>query len=109
MRPRLTTDQAAQRGIELLNELLAAKSAGDGVPRSPIGVIGPKEGHDQLARDVQEVALLIFAAQQSIPLMESLTDLGRSLEARGVIKVDYSDSYAQKALEYLKEAARGGC
>lgn len=31
----LTTDQTAQRGIELLNELLASKSAVDGVPRSP--------------------------------------------------------------------------
>lgn len=102
----LTTDQTAQRGIELLNELLASKSAVDGVPRSPIGVIGPKDGYDQLAKDVQEVAMLIFAAQQAIPLMVRLAALGRSLEARGTIKVDYSESLAPAALEHLQAAAQ---
>lgn len=104
MPTHLTTDQAAQRGIELLNELLAAKSAGDGVPRSPIGVVGPKKGYDQFARDAQEVAMLVFAAQQAIPLMERLAEIGRALEAHGAIKVDYGDSFAQKALDHLQAA-----
>lgn len=102
---RMNTDQAAQRGIELLNELLAARSAIDGVPRSPIGVIGPKEGNDQLARDVGEVAMFIFGAQMAIPLMERLTTIGRTLEAQGAIKVDFGDAFAPKALDHLQNAA----
>lgn len=97
----MTTDQASARAIELLNELLAMKSKQDGVPRSAIVVIGPKEGHDQFAKDVQEVAMLIFAAQQSIPLMERLANAGRLLEARGSIKVEHSESFAEKALEHM--------
>lgn len=96
-----TTDDAAKRGIELLNELLAAKSQHDGVPRSPIGVLGPKSGYDQFAQDAQEVAMLIFAAQLAIPLMERLTAIGRALEADGVIVVDHGESYASKALDHL--------
>lgn len=106
MPTHMTTDQAAQRGIELLNELIATKSAGDGVPRSPIGVVGSKDGYDQFAKDVQEVAMLIFAAQQAISLMERLAALGRSLEARGTIKVDYSESFALVALDHLQAAAQ---
>ena len=98
----MSTDQAAERGIELLNELLAFKSAADGVPRSPIGVVGPKDGYDQFAQDVQAVALFIFAAQQAIPLMERLIDSGRALEANGAIKVEYSESFALKALDHLQ-------
>jgi hypothetical protein len=44
--PRMTTNQSVERGLELLSELLAMKSKVDGVPRSPVGVIGPKEGYD---------------------------------------------------------------
>ncbi len=99
--PRMTTDIAAQRGIELLNELLSMKSAHDGVPRSAIGLIGPKEGNDQFAQDVQEVAMLIFAAKIAGPLMERLAAAGRSFEEQGLIKVDYSDSFAEKALDHL--------
>lgn len=100
----MNTDQAAQRGIELLNELLAARSDVDGVPRSPIGVIGPKEGNDQLAKDVHEVAMLIFAAQQAVPLMLRLADIGRDLEEKGAIKVEHGDSFATQALDHLLAA-----
>lgn len=100
----MTTDQAAQRGIQLLNELLAAKSDADGVPRSPIGVIGPKDGCDQFAKDVHEVAMLIFTAQQAVPLMLRLADIGRELEAQGAIKVEHGDSFATKALDHLHVA-----
>ena len=106
MTTRMTTDQAAQRGIELLNDLLATKSAADGVPRSPIGVIGPKDGYDQVSKDVQEVVMLIFAAQLAVPLMERLADLGRKLEAQGAIKVDHGDSFAEKALDHLQAAVQ---
>lgn len=101
----MTTDLAAQRGIELLNELLAMKSKQDGVPRSPIGVIGPKEGNDLFAQDVNEVALLIFTAQQAVPLMVRLAAAGRQMQDQGLIKVDYSDSFAEKALSHLLEKA----
>lgn len=100
----MTTDQAAARGIELLNELLAFKSREDGLFRSPIGVLGPKEGYDQYAKDVQEVAMLVFAAQQAVPLMMRLGDLGRNLEARASLSVDHGESYAAKALEHLTQA-----
>lgn len=50
--------------------------------------------------------MLIFAAQQAIPLMVRLAALGRSLEARGTIKVDYSESLASAALEHLQAAAQ---
>lgn len=100
----LTTDLAAARGIELLNELLAFKSREDGVPRSAIGVLGPKEGYDQFAKDVQEVAMLIFAAQQAITLMARLADLGRSLEAGGLLAVEHGESYAVKALDRLSQS-----
>ncbi len=99
----MTTAEAAGRAIELLNELVALKSRDDGVPRSPIGVLGPKEGNDKFAQDVQEVALLIFAAQQAVPLMIRLADVGRALEERALLSVDHGDSYAEKALEYLTQ------
>lgn len=97
----LTTDQAAARGLELLNELIAFKSREDGVPRSAIGVIGPKDGYDQFAKDVQEVAMLLFAAQQAVPLMARLADYGRTLHVRGCIAVDLGDCYAAKALDHI--------
>lgn len=104
----LATDGAAARAIELLNELLSMKSSADGVPRSPIGVVGPKEGYDQIAQDAQRVALLIFAAQSAVPLMERLAALGRTLEGRGAISVEHGESYATKALDYLEHLARVG-
>lgn len=69
MATNMTTDQAVQRGIELLNELMATKSISDGVPRSPIGIFGPNEGNDPVAQDVMQVAMMIFAAKEAIPLM----------------------------------------
>lgn len=99
---QMTTDQAATRSIELLNELLAMKSREDGVPRSAIGVIGPKEGYDQLAKDVQEIAMFVFAAQKAIPLMLRLAEAGRTLEARGAIQVDHHESFALKALDHFQ-------
>lgn len=98
---KMTTDLAAQRGIELLNELLAMKSMQDGVPRSQIGVIGPKEGNDVFAQDVQEVAMLIFTAQQAVPLMGRLAAAGRQMQEQGLIEVDCGDSFAEKALIHL--------
>jgi len=50
--------------------------------------------------------MLIFAAQQAIPLMERLAALGRGLEARGAIRVDYSESFALAALDHLQAAAQ---
>lgn len=97
----MTTDQAATRGLELLSELLAFKSREDGVPRSAVGMLGPKEGYDQFAKDVQEVALLILAAQQAVPLMSRLADVGRSLEDGGKLTVAYGESYSVKALDHL--------
>lgn len=100
----MTTDQTANRGIELLNALITLKSKEDGVPRTAIGVLGPKEGYDQFAKDVQEVANLIFAAQQAVPLMVRLADFGRALEVDGKLMVDHGESYAVKALNYLTQA-----
>lgn len=105
MTARWDTDQTAARGIELLEELLALKSREDGVPRSAIGVIGPKEGNDRLAQDVQQLAMLIFAAQRAIPLMERLADIGRAMEAKSTIVVDHGESFAQKALDHLQALA----
>lgn len=100
----LTTDQATARGIELLNELIALKSREDGVPRSAIGVIGPNDGYDQFAKDVQEVAMLLFAAQQALPLILRLADYGRYLESQGSLTVDHGDSYAIKTLDFIVKA-----
>ena len=103
--PRMNTSQSVERGLELLSELLALKSKQDGVPRSALNVIGPKEGYDEFALEVQEIAMLIMAAGKAIPLMDRLAETGRSLELKGLIQVDYGDSYANKALDHLLQTA----
>ena len=101
----MNTSESVQRGLELLSELLALKSKQDGVPRSAMNVIGPKEGYDEFAREVQEIAMLIMAAGNAIPLMDRLAEAGRSLELKGLVQVDYGDSYADKALDHLLQTA----
>ncbi len=98
---RMNTSQSVQRGLELLSELLALKSKQDGVPRSALNVIGPKEGYDEFAQEVQEIAMLVMAAGIAIPLMDRLAEAGRSLELKGLIQVNYGDSFADKALDHL--------
>lgn len=97
----MTTNKSVERGLVLLSELLAMKSKIDGVPRSAIGVIGPREGYDQFTQDVQDVATLIMAASMAVPMMERLAAAGRSFEQQGLIKVDHGESYANKALDHL--------
>ena len=97
----ITTEQAVERGLAMVNELLAMKSSQDGVPRSPIGVIGPKEGYDKFWQDAQDVATFVMAAGLAVPLMDRLADAGRSMERQGLITVNHGDSYAETALDYL--------
>lgn len=101
----MNTGESVQRGLELLSELLALKSKQDGVPRSALNEFGPKEGYDEFAQEVQEIAMLVMAAGLAIPLMDRLAEVGRSLELKGLIQVGYGDSYADKALDHLLQAA----
>lgn len=91
-----------KRAIELLDELLMLKSNQDGIQRSSIGQIGDPTAYDEFAQDVQETALLIFAAQMSAPLMDRLSVCGWSFHEQGLIKADYGDSLAEKALDHLE-------
>lgn len=102
-----TTDTEVLKAIGLLNELLSLKSKQDGVPRAAIGVLGPKEGCDEVSSDVQSAAMLLFAARQAIPLMERLADIGRRLHDQGVIEVDFDESFADKALAHLQSLLPG--
>lgn len=51
------------------------------------------------------VVMLIFAAQQALPLVMRLGDVGRDLEAAGPLVVDAGESYATKALDHLLQAS----
>ncbi|KGH23568.1 hypothetical protein [Comamonas thiooxydans] len=90
----------AVRGISLLNELLALKSIQDGVQRAPIGVFGHM---DAFSRDVHEVGMFMQSAALAMPLLQQLSDLGRTLEARGDVKVNYGETYAASAISYLRQ------
>lgn len=103
----MTTDDTTKRAIELLNELLTLKSERDGIQRPLVGVLGPAHFQDQFGRDVQEVATLMFAAREAVPLMQRLSAIGRSLAADGSFTVEFNESYASKALDHLLMQATG--
>ncbi|MBF5007822.1 hypothetical protein [Diaphorobacter caeni] len=91
-------DKQVQHGIEHLNKLLALQSAQDCVERSPVDTFGPS---DEFASKVRETAMLLMTAKHAIPLSNKLADIGRELEGKGLLKVEYGDSLADAALAYL--------
>ena len=92
--------ETVDRGIRLLNELLSLKTAQDGVQRAPVGLMG---NMDAFSRQVHELAHFLQTAAMAMPAFQELVDMGRALEAKGDAKLDYSESYADAALHFLRQ------
>lgn len=90
------------RGHQLLQQLLDYQNAKDGIDRPALFAIDKSKTLDQFAMDTTEVATYLSSLQKLIPMQADLSDVGRKLEASGKIVVDFGDSYAEKALDYLK-------
>ena len=90
----------AQRGIELLNELIALQTRKDGIPRAPIGVFGHM---DDYSRRLHVIGFFMQSAALAMPALQQLNDLGRALEERGQVKMDFCHTYADSALHYLTQ------
>lgn len=90
----------AQRGIELLNELIALQTTMDGVQRASIGEFGHM---DDYSRRVHEIGFFMQSAALAMPVIQQLNDLGRTLSELGHVKVDYGDTYADRALQFLRQ------
>lgn len=79
-----------ERGIELLKLCQQLQSAKDGVERP------------DFAKDVHRAILNMSSLYKLFPLLDELVSIGRSLEAKGLIKVDYGEDYSEKAVEHFK-------
>lgn len=93
--------QQVEKGIELLQLCADLQSEKDGIDRPKINQIDPTKTLDQFARDIQTAATNMSALNKLFPLLNDLSELGRKLEADGKITVDYGDSFADAALNYV--------
>ena len=96
------TEKVVERGCELLQQLINYQTANDGVDRPALFSFDKSKTLDQFTMDVEEVATYLTSIQKLIPMQAELASLGRKLEASGKIVVDGGESYAEKALAYLK-------
>lgn len=90
----------AQRGVELLNDLIALQSSKDGVARASVGEFGHM---DDYSRRVHEIGFFMQAAAIALPALQQLNELGRALEEMGEVKQDHCNTYADSALHFLRK------
>lgn len=100
----MNSQQQIERGIELLKLCQELQSEKDGIDRPAFGVIDKTKTLDSFALDVQAAIVNMGSLYTLFPLLESLTTIGKKLEAEGQLSVSGGDSYADAALSYFKSS-----
>lgn len=95
-----THEQSVKRGVGLLDELLALKSAKDGIPRAPIGEFGHM---DAFSRGVHEIAWMLQSSALAMHLFDEMAALGRELQCSGLVKGKPGESDPSIAVTYLRQ------
>ena len=95
-----STEEQIERGIELLKLCQRLQSEKDGVVRPEPLVIDKSKCLDQFAKDIEASINNMSALYKLIPMMTTLSELGRKLHEEGKIEVDYGEEFSQKALEH---------
>jgi hypothetical protein len=99
--------QEIEKGIELLWLCQKLQSEKDGIDRPTHDQLDKSKTLDQFARDVSRSVANLSELYNLYQIDDRLSNLGRKLEKQGLIKMDYSDSYAESALAYFESQFEG--
>ena len=94
-------NQISDRSVLLLEQLYKMQTATDGVDRPELFSIDKTRTLDQFALDVMDAILLVQQAKILNQQVSKLTELGRTLESKGKIKVEIGDCYSDKTIEFM--------
>ncbi len=97
----MSLKEQIEKGVELLALCQKLQSEKDGVDRPDLHVIDKSKTLDKFAMDISATSNLLHSLYTLIPMMDSLSNLGRELEKDEKIKVDFGDDYSKLALDYL--------
>lgn len=92
-----------ERGLELLALCLRLQSQQDGIDRPAPFVVDKSKVNDEFARNISEASVYHSSLLKLMPMAQRLTALGRALEAKNRVAVDYGDDYAEVAIAYLEK------